>query len=195
MTQTRWPGLRWRPGGEQNPPPPVPDRLLKGPQARRADEWEARPPASPGHVAWPVHDPGAGIRLAPAQPGGIPPVRWPQGDIDWMVKVASLPGDPVPMPAAGTGGLVESGQLILFGGSLTNAATAATTLTLYDGMDVKGGQVAILTIPASGNAPLSIPNRGVLLEIGLFATVGGGLANGTLYVAHIWKYPFTPPGD
>lgn len=150
---------------------------------------------SPGHITWPHHDPGAGIKLAPGPDRGIPPVRFPQGDLEWILKISNAPADPIPMPPGGIGGLVESGQMVLFGGSVVNTATTVTTLTLYDGMDIKGGQAGQFTIPASSNLQITLPRAGVLLEIGLFAQVSGGFATGTLYVAHLWKYPFTPPGE
>lgn len=163
--------------------------------ARRADEWETRIPRTPGHVAWPHHDPGAGIVPQAPGPRGIPPVRWPQGSLEWLLQIGNVPADPVPAPVAGTGGLVESGQLALFGGSLQNTATTAATVTLFDGMDAKGGQVAIMSIAASSTFQLNLPRAGVLLEMGLFMVVTGGVVVGTLYVAHLWKYPFTPPGE
>lgn len=247
----------------------------------------------------------AGIPVPPAGPSKIPPVRWPQGDLAWIQTISNAPADPIPAPPAGTGGLVESGQLVLFGGSLFNASVTPATVTLYDGMDAKGGPVAQLVIPPglpslassdtsaafaaatagsaslpAGNqitgftvtlsaagtaagtitvsnllggvnlvydvpvgatslsvqfpqplqaaaaaaitvaisaitgggaghinitgqavtavaapAQLSLPRAGVLLEIGLFMAVTGGVVTGTLYVAHLWKYPFTPPGE
>lgn len=168
---------------------------LKGPQRRPADEWETRIPRTPGHVAWPHHDPGAGIPAPGPAPRGVPPVRWPQGSLEWLLQIGNIPADPVPAPSAGAGGLVESGQLALFGGSLNNTAATAATVTLFDGMDAKGGQVAIMIIPATSTFQLNLPRAGVLLEMGLFMVVTGGVAVGTLYVAHLWKYPFTPPGE
>lgn len=151
--------------------------------------------ATPGHVTWPVHDPGAGIPLPPAPVRGIPPVRWPQGDLYWLTTISEVPADPVGLPAAGTGGLIETGQLILFGGSVQNTATTAATLTIYDGADAKGTQLGVHVIPASTDRQITLPRAGVLCEIGLFIVVTGGVVTGTFYVGHIWKYPFTPPGE
>lgn len=122
-------------------------------------------------------------------------VRWPQGDLAWLLAVCNVPADPVPLPAGGTGGQVETGQLALFGGSLTNNATTAAVVTLYDGQDVKGGQVATVNVPASSSVQLALPRAGLFLEIGLFMTVTGGNVTGQAYVAHLWKYPYTPPGE
>lgn len=108
---------------------------------------------------------------------------------------ADLPADPVPLPAAGTGGLVESGRSVITGGNLVNNATAAATVTLMDGQDAKGGVIAVLNVPASSALPFTLPNKGVILEIGLFVQVAGGNVTGTAYLIHLWRYPFTPPGD
>ena len=261
--------------------------------------------ATPGHVTWPRHDPLAGIpaRLAPAR--GVPPVRWPQGDLAWLMAISNVPSDPIGLPPGGAGGLVESGQLILFGGSLINTGAAAGHINLFDGVDTKGTQVAQVDLPlgassaatstatgaisagagsaalgngvsatgftlsfsaapsttgtailsnvtggpytfnipsgqtspytvafpgpitasSAGVAPtltiaglgtgagtielygqavtvaaspavqLNIPRAGLLLEIGLFAQVTAGSVTGIVYVGHVWKYPFTPPGE
>lgn len=122
-------------------------------------------------------------------------VRWPQGSLEWLLAIASLPADPIPAPAGGAGGLVESGQLTVYGGSLVNSGTAASTVTFLDGQDAKGGLIATLSVPASGTFQWSLPRAGVSLEVGLWMVVTGGSVTGTLYVAHIWKYPFTPPGE
>lgn len=148
-----------------------------------------------GHVAWPHHDPLAGIPAPSGPPGRVPPVRWPQGDLDWMVKVGNAPADPVPVPSPAGTGLIETGQMMLFGGSLVNSATVATTVTIRDGMDATGGFVAQVTVPASGNFQLALPRAGVIIELGLFITGLGGVVTGALYVAHLWKYPFTTVGE
>lgn len=260
---------------------------------------------TPGHVAWPHHDPGAGIPVLPAPVRGIPPVRWPQGSLEWLIAIASVPADPVAVPSGGTGGLVESGQLILFGGSLVNAGPGAGHINLFDGVDLKGTQIVSLDVPApavtpststatgsitsgagsaalpngvpvtgftvtfsappstagtlvlsnvtggpytfnvtttpqnpytvsfpnsitatsgsvaptltaaglgtgagtielygqslataaSSSANLNIPRAGILCEIGLFAQVTFGSVTGPVYIGHVWKYPFTPPGE
>lgn len=85
--------------------------------------------------------------------------------------------------------------MILFGGSLVNSATVATTITVRDGMDASGGFVAQLTIPASSNAQLALPRAGVIIELGVFVTGLGGVVTGSLYVAHLWKYPLTPVAE
>ena len=151
--------------------------------------------ASPGHIAWPHHDPGAGIPSGPAPVGGVPPVRWPQGSLEWLIAIASVPADPVSLPPAGAGGLVESGQLILFGGSFLNAGTVAGHVNLFDGADAKGTLIVQLDIAAGASANLNIPRAGILCEIGLFAVVTAGTITGPAYVGHVWKYPFTPPGE
>ena len=151
--------------------------------------------ATPGHVTWPHHDLGAGIPLGPPPARGVPPVRWPQGDLGWLTTISEVPSDPVGLPPAGTGGLVETGQLILFGGSVQNTATTAATLTIYDGADVKGTQLGVHVIAAGTDRQITLPRAGVLCEIGLFVVVTGGVVVGTLYIGHIWKYPFTPPGE
>ena len=159
-----------------------------------APEGEVRS-VTPKSLAWPHHSPDITGGLIPPAVRDHGGVRWPQGDIDWLIKVCNLPADPVPLPPLGTGGLIESGQLALFGGSVINSATTAATLTIYDGMDAKGGLIAQITVPASGNTQINLPRAGVICEMGLFAVVAGGLVTGPLYVAHLWKYPFTPPGE
>lgn len=276
----------------------------RGPRTGEQPLAEIRtPPKAP--LARPVHDPLAGLPPPGPPVHPLPPGRFPQGDLDWIVKISNAPADPIPVPAAGTGGLVESGQMVLFGASLSSFSGAPATVNFYDGMDVKGGLVAQLVIPpstssqtsadasaafaagvagsaallagqlitgftvtlASGGtaagtvtvsgllggvnlvydlpagatslsvqfpqplnaaaaaaitvavsaitgggaghvnitglavsgaaAPvqLNIPRAGILLELGLFMTVTGGIVTGTAYVAHLWKYPFTPPGE
>lgn len=169
--------------------------LLKGPQRRPGDEWEARPPTPGSHPAWPHHDPLAGIPVPPAGPSRIPPVRWPQGDLDWLTTVAEAPADPVPVPSPAGTGLIETGQMILFGGSFVNSSTAAVTITLRDGQDASGGFIAQVTVPASGNIQLALPRAGVIIELGLFITGLGTVITGAAYVAHLWKYPFTPVAE
>ena len=150
---------------------------------------------TPSHIAWPHHDPGAGIPPSPPPVKGVPPVRWPQGSLDWLTTISEVPADPVALPPAGAGGLVESGQLILFGASLLNSGTVAGHVNLFDGMDAKGTLVTQLDIAAGASAQLNLPRAGILCEIGLFAVVTAGVITGPLYVGHIWKYPFTPPGE
>ena len=260
---------------------------------------------TPGHVTWPHHDPGAGIPVSPAPSRGVPPVRWPQGSLEWLIAIASVPSDPIGLPPAGVSGLVESGQLILFGGSLVNTGAVAGHLNLFDGVDAKGTQIVSLdfplgsssaatstatgaisagagsaalgngvsatgftlsfsaapsttgtavlsnvtggpytfnipsgqtspytvvfpgpitatsagvaptltiaglgtgagtielygqavTVAASSAVQLNIPRAGILCEIGLFAQVTAGVIIGTVYLGHVWKYPFTPPGE
>lgn len=150
---------------------------------------------TPGHIPWPHHDPLADIPAPPPGGGQIPPVRGPQGDLAWLIAIGSVPADPVGLPPGGAGGLVESGQLILFGGSLLNAGTVAGHVNLFDGMDAKGTLIVQLDIAAGASAQLSIPRAGIFCEIGLFAVVTAGTITGPVYVGHIWKYPFTPPGE
>ena len=121
--------------------------------------------------------------------------RWPQNALGYLSLLGDLPADPVPLPAAGTGGLVESGQLTVTGVNLVNSGTAAATVTLADGTDSKGAPFATLPVAANTSATFPFPNKGVLLEAGLFATVTGGSVTGTAYVVHWWKYPFTPAAD
>ena len=276
----------------------------RGPRTGEAPPGEIITPPK-GHVAQAVHDPLAGLLPAGPPVRSIPPGRWPQGDLNWLVAIASVPADPIGLPPAGTGGLVESGQLILFGGSLVNTGAAAGHINLFDGVDTKGTQVAQVDLPlgssttatstatgaisagagsaalgngvsatgftlsfsaapsttgtavlsnvtggpytfnipsgqtspytvvfpgpitasSAGVAPtltiaglgtgagtielygqavtvvaspavqLNIPRAGLLLEIGLFAQVTAGSVTGIVYVGHVWKYPFTPPGE
>lgn len=173
----------------------MPPRRDAGGQLAGTDPAATLSSATPGHVTWPHHDPGAGIPPPPAPARGVPPVRWPQGDISWLNLISEIPADPVGLPPAGAGGLVETGQLILFGGSVQNTGTAAATLTIYDGADAKGTQLGVHIIAASTDRQITLPRAGVLCEIGLFVTVTGGVVVGTFYVGHIWKYPFTPPGE
>lgn len=123
------------------------------------------------------------------------PVRWPQGDLAWLVAIGNTAADPVPLPAAGAGGLVESGQMTLLGGSLVNSSTNAAVVTLYDGQSNNSAFIAQIPVPASSTVNLSLPRAGVFCEIGIFAVVTGGNVTGALYVQHLWKYPFTPPGE
>lgn len=152
------------------------------------------PPKAP--LTRPVHDALAGIPPGPAgPPAHIPPVRFPQGSLEWLIAISSVPADPVGVPLGGAGGLVETGQLILFGGSFDNVSTNAAVVQLLDGGDAKGTLVAKFIIPASSQFQLSLPRAGVLCEIGLFSIVTGGSLAGTAYIGHVWKYPFTPPGE
>lgn len=116
-------------------------------------------------------------------------------DYRLVLGAGNLPADPVPLPAAGAGGQVETGRSVITGVNLINTATTAATVTLYDGQDAKGGQIAQYNIPASTASPFVFPNRGVLLEMGLFVVVTGGVVVGTAYLIHLWRYPFTPIGD
>lgn len=163
------------------------------PGPRRGQSPEAAvttPPKQP--LTWP-HQP-TDARQAPRTPYHYPHdrVKWPQGDLEWLVAIGQLPADPVPLPPAGTGGLVETGQLFLYGGSLVNSSTNASVVTIRDGADATGGFLAQVNVAASSNANLSLPNIGVICEIGLWVVVAGGSVTGALYVAHMWKYPFTP---
>lgn len=114
---------------------------------------------------------------------------------DWLAFCATLPADPVPLSGALTGQLVATGRHILMGGTLVNTASTASTWNVYDGMDNTGAQIAQISVPAAGNAPLQMPASGVLCETAIFARYSGGLVTGSLWIVHLWKYPFTPPGE
>lgn len=166
----------------------------RGPRTGEAPLAEIRtPPKAP--LARPVHDPLAGVPPPGPAVKQIPPGRWPQGSLEWLLAISNVPSDPVGMPLGGAGGLVETGQLILFGGSFDNTSTNAAVVVLVDGADAKGTQIVKFTIPASSQFQLNVPRAGILCEIGLFSTVTGGVLLGTAYVGHVWKYPFTPPGE
>lgn len=118
-----------------------------------------------------------------------------KGSWEWLAFAATLPADPVALTGAPTGQLVGTGRHILMGGTLVNTATTASTWNVYDGMDNTGTQIAQVTVPAGGNAPLAMPASGVLCETAVFARYSGGLVTGSLWIVHLWKYPFTPPGE
>lgn len=116
-------------------------------------------------------------------------------DYRLVLQAANLPADPVPLPAAGAGGLVESGRSVITGGNLVNNSTVAATVTILDGQDAKGGVIAVLNVPASSALPFNLPNKGVMAEMGIFVTVAAGNITGTAYLVHLWRYPFTPLTD
>lgn len=64
-----------------------------------------------------------------------------------------------------------------------------------DGMDATGGLIARVVVPAGGAASLQLPSYGVLCETGLYLVVSQATISGSLWVTHLWKYPFTPPGE
>lgn len=116
-------------------------------------------------------------------------------DYGLVLQAANLPADPVPLPAAGAGGQVEGGRSVITGGNLVNNSTSAATVTLLDGQDAKGGVIAVLNVPASSALPFTLPNKGVMAEMGVFVQVAGGNVTGTIYVVHLWRYKFTPLTD
>lgn len=194
---------------------------LVGDIAHRGDTTDGRPP--PGIKVAPGTVQGGALQLAAARLAQVPelqgdlgrrgdlsggqPFRQPadpyatrrgrdqKSSWEWLQFAASLPADPIPLNGALTGQLVETGRQILMGGSLVNSASVARTWNVYDGYDNTGVQVAQITVPAAGNAPLAMPAAGVLFETAVFARFSGGLVTGSLWVVHLWKYPFTPPGE
>lgn len=194
---------------------------LIGETGHRGDTTDGRPP--PGITAAPGEVQGGALNLAASRLAQVPelqgdlgrrgdlsggqPYRQPadpyatrrgrdlKASWDWLKFAANLPADPIPLNGSLTGQIVESGRQILMGGTLINSGTVASTWNIYDGMDGTGTQIAQITVPAAGNIPLQMPAAGVLCEIGLFAKFSGGLVTGSLWVVHLWKYPFTPPGE
>ena len=118
-----------------------------------------------------------------------------KGSFEWLALAATLPADPVPLPAGGGSGLVEPGRHILAGLAVVNTATTAGTVQILDGQDSKGQSVAAWSIPASGGLNPTLPTGGILLEVGCYIVVTSAILIGGVHLIHLWRYPFTPPGE
>jgi hypothetical protein len=108
---------------------------------------------------------------------------------------AQLPADPVPVPAGGGSGLVESGRLILAGLAVINTAATAGTVQVLDGVDSKGQAVAAYAVAASGGLNPFLPTSGIVLEVGCYLVVTNATLSGAIQLIHLWRYPFTPPAE
>jgi hypothetical protein len=64
-----------------------------------------------------------------------------------------------------------------------------------DGLDNTGKFIAALAIPASSTGLLSLPSKGILLEIGLFVAFTAITGAGAAFIVPLWHYPATPPGE
>lgn len=124
-----------------------------------------------------------------APPGGL------KGSFEWLALAATLPADPVPLPSGGGSGLVESGRHIFAGMAVVNTATTAGTVSILDGQDSHGQPIASFPIPASGGLNPSLPTGGILLEVGCYIVVTGAILSGGIHLIHLWRYPYTPPGE
>lgn len=149
------------------------------PPGRYREMTPPGPVAEPSHVLADVIQHGRGLK----------------GSLEWLAFVANLPAriEPINVPLGG--GLVVPGRGILTGVNLINSATAASTVTLIDGQDSKGLNIAQYTVAGSGNLSPNFPVKGVLVEIGVFLSYSGGLISGSVYVVPLWRYPFTAPGE
>lgn len=119
----------------------------------------------------------------------------PTKSFEWLALAASLPADPIPVPAGGGSGLVISGRVIITGLSITSSAGVAGTVNVLDGADAKGSLIDPIQIAANGAVARAYSGRGVLCEQGVYLVVAGAVLAGSVYVIHLWRYPRTPPGE
>ena len=124
-----------------------------------------------------------------APPSGL------KGSFAWTAAAGQMPADSVPVPAGGGSGLVTSGRLVLAGLAVINTVAVAGTVQVLDGADAKGQVVAAYAIAASGPLNPFLPATGILLEIGCYLVVTGAVLSGAVHLIHLWRYPFTPPGE
>ncbi len=118
-----------------------------------------------------------------------------EGSWDWLEYAAGLPSKPISVPVGSAAGLVMGGRAVLTGGWFGNSGTVAGHISVYDGADGNGLEVARVALPASGVAVMSLPSRGLLLDIGCWVSVSTGTLGGTLYLIPLWHYPMTAPGE
>ena len=138
---------------------------------------------------------GRGTGKPPADLYGTRRGRDLKSSWDWLQFCASLPADPLPLSGALAGQILSSGRHILMGGSIVNNTSTAGSVNIYDGFDVGGTLIANVPVAASSSSPLNLPASGVLIEQAVFVKDTGTIVNGSLWVVHLWKYPFTPPGE
>lgn len=113
---------------------------------------------------------------------------------EWLEFAAGLPSRAMPITAITAGTLVMSGRAILTGGFLDNVATTAGQFVIYDNTSASGVQVAGGTVAASTISQLSLPVKGILLEIGCFIVPTTATLTGSVYLIPLWHYPQTQPG-
>ena len=166
-------------GGSVNPTPAqlaaLPD--LAGDLARRGD-------LSGQAAAKQPRDPYSGKR------GRDLKASW-----EWLAFAASLPADPVPFGPISAGQLLQSGRAIYIGAAFKNTGTGGGDLQVLDGMDASGNLVDRITVAANGLARATGLPYGVLCESGIYLVPTSATLQGVLWLVHLWKYPFTPPGE
>ena len=118
-----------------------------------------------------------------------------KGSWEWLEFAAQLPAKPVPLVSLAASGALYSGRCILAGASVTNTATTAGQLNLLDGTDSKGQIVSVLPLAAGAAAYPVFGPAGVLMELGVFATVTTATITGSVYVIPLWHEWLTPPGE
>lgn len=117
-----------------------------------------------------------------------------KGSWGWLEYASQLPAKPVALPSATGNGLVYSGRCILAGASVFNSATTSGGLNLLDGVDNKGLIAATIPLAATTGFNGDLAPNGVLMEIGIFATITTATISGAIYVIPLWHQRLTPPG-
>ena len=117
-----------------------------------------------------------------------------KGSWEWLEFAAQLPAKPMPLVSATANTLVYSGRCILAGASVFNNGTAAGGINLLDGLDGKGAIVTLIPLAANSGQTLELAPQGVLMEIGVFATISTATITGSIYIIPLWHERLTPPG-
>lgn len=113
---------------------------------------------------------------------------------EWLAFAAGLPAEPIPFTGVAANTLIASGRFIVTGFTTSNASTSAQTFNLRDGLDNTGKVIVEFSPNASAKQVVSLPSRGLLVEIGIWAECGGGPISGAVYAIPLWHYPLTVPG-
>lgn len=81
--------------------------------------------------------------------------------------------------------LLYNGPLLFRGGNVCNKNAASADYELYDGQDANGTPLAFLHLASGGNYNQWIGAPGVMCDIGLFLSFGGGPLKGAFYVSEL----------
>lgn len=118
-----------------------------------------------------------------------------RGDWEYLRLLASMPADPIQVPAFSGTQLVFTGRCIAVGMALLNNSTTGGTVTLYDGQDTGGTNDGPYGFAANNTLKQTFGLNGVYHEIGVFLSTTGGSLSGTFWLIPLSLYAGMPPGQ
>lgn len=113
---------------------------------------------------------------------------------EFLRAAADLPSHAFPFTNLSATQQLLNGRYIITGLDINNMGTVAAVLTLYDGQDTSGSQLAVQRVGSTNTVITPWPARGVLCEIGVLLGVSGGTLSGTVWAIPLSLYNNTLPG-